>query len=65
MRLRVAGSVRELAERILAEQPRLDVLVNNAGTVYAERTVTDDGIEATFAVNHLGGFLLTELLKER
>jgi len=59
------ASVRELAERVLAEQPRLDVLVNNAGTVYAERTVTDDGIEATFAVNHLGGFLLTELLKER
>jgi NAD(P)-dependent dehydrogenase (short-subunit alcohol dehydrogenase family) len=41
------------------------VLVNNAGTVYAKRTLTADGIEATFAVNHLGGFLLTELLKER
>jgi retinol dehydrogenase-14 len=59
------ASVRELAERVLAEQPRIDVLVNNAGTVYAERTVTGDGIEATFAVNHLGGFLLTELLKDR
>jgi retinol dehydrogenase-14 len=59
------ASVRELAERVLLEQPRLDVLVNNAGTVFAERTVTDDGIEATLAVNHLGGFLLTELLKDR
>ena len=41
------------------------MLVNNAGTVHARRTVTDDGIEATFQVNHLGGFLLTELLKTR
>jgi len=59
------ASVRELATRALAAYPRIDVLVNNAGTVFADRTVTEDGFEATFAVNHLGGFLLTELLKER
>ena len=41
------------------------MLVDNAGTVFSRRTVTDDGLEATFAVNHLAGFLLTELLKQR
>ena len=55
--------VRRLADEVLATYDRLHVLVNNAGTVHADRTVTDDGIEATFAVNHLGPFLLTERLK--
>jgi retinol dehydrogenase-14 len=59
------ASVRALATHLLAACERIDVLVNNAGTVHARRTVTSDGIEATFAVNHLGGFLLTELLRAR
>jgi NAD(P)-dependent dehydrogenase (short-subunit alcohol dehydrogenase family) len=59
------AAVRELAGRLLASYPRIDVLVNNAGTVFDRRTLTDDGIEATFQVNHLGGFLLTELLLDR
>jgi retinol dehydrogenase 14 len=59
------ANVRVLAEQLLASYPRIDVLVNNAGTVFDKRTVTDDGIEATFQVNHLGGFLLTELLLDR
>jgi len=59
------ASVRALAADVLARWPRLDVLVNNAGTVSAERTVTPDGIETTFAVNHLGYVLLTELLLDR
>ena len=58
-------SVRTLARDLLERLERIDVLVDNAGTVFARRTVTDDGLEATFAVNHLAGFLLTELLKER
>ena len=58
-------SVRTLARDLLERLERIDVLVNNAGTVYAHRTVTDDGLEATFEVNHLAGFLLTELLKPR
>jgi retinol dehydrogenase-14 len=58
-------AVRRLAEELLATCDRIDVLVNNAGTVYSRRTLTDDGIEATFAVNHLGGLLLTELLLDR
>lgn len=61
----VQASVRALAADVLARWPRLDVLVNNAGTVSAERTVTVDGIETTFAVNHLGYVLLTELLLDR
>ena len=57
--------VRRLADDLLAACPRIDVLVNNAGTVFDKRTLTRDGIEATFAVNHLAGFLLTELLLDR
>jgi retinol dehydrogenase-12 len=58
-------SVREGAAEILARCPRLDVLVNNAGLVLGERRETVDGFEATFGTNHLGPFLLTELLLER
>jgi NAD(P)-dependent dehydrogenase (short-subunit alcohol dehydrogenase family) len=56
------ASIRQMAKDVLARYDRLDVLVNNAGAVNASRTVTQDGIEATFAVNHLGPFLLTNLL---
>jgi NAD(P)-dependent dehydrogenase (short-subunit alcohol dehydrogenase family) len=59
------SEVRQLASDILAHAPRLDLLINNAGTVYARRTITPDGIEATFAVNHLAPYLLTRLLVER
>jgi len=57
-------SVRAAAAEIRRLCPRIDVLVNNAGTVYASRTLTSDGYEATFQVNHLAGFLLTEELKD-
>ena len=53
------GEVRELSERVLSEHDRLDVLVNNAGVIVRER---EDGLELTFAVNHLSHFLLTRLL---
>jgi NAD(P)-dependent dehydrogenase (short-subunit alcohol dehydrogenase family) len=59
------ASVRSAAARIAEVCPRVDVLVNNAGTVYDQRKVTDDGYEATWQVNHLSGFLLTELLRDR
>jgi retinol dehydrogenase-14 len=59
------SNVRGLADQLLAAYPRIDVLVNNAGTVYDKRRLTEDGIESTFAVNHLAGFLLTELLLDR
>src|SRR4051812_944947 len=47
------SAVRRLAEALLRTCPRIDVLVNNAGRVFSRRTVTADGVEATFAVNHL------------
>ena len=57
--------VRRLADRILASTDRLDVLANNAGGVFRGRRDTPDGHETTFQVNHLAGFLLTNLLRER
>jgi NAD(P)-dependent dehydrogenase (short-subunit alcohol dehydrogenase family) len=59
------ASVRRLAAEVLARYPRLDVLVNNAGAVYGGRQLTTDGIELTWAVNHLAPFLLTTLLLDR
>ena len=59
------ASVRRGAAEILEQAPRIDVLVNNAGLVLSERAETVDGYEATFAINHLGPFLLTNLLLER
>lgn len=59
------AAVRTLAERISAKHSRVDVLVNNAGAVNAARELTGDGIERTWAVNHLAPFLLTNLLLER
>ena len=57
--------VRSLADRVLAAYPRLDVLVNNVGGYWATRHETADGLERTFAVNHLAPFLLTNLLLDR
>ena len=55
-------AVRQFAERFSAQTSRLDVLVNNAGALAGERTLSVDGIELTFATNVLGPFLLTNLL---
>ena len=54
--------VRRVAAEAGAVTDRLHVLVNNAGAYYWERRETEDGLEMTFALNHLGGFLLTALL---
>jgi NAD(P)-dependent dehydrogenase (short-subunit alcohol dehydrogenase family) len=56
------ASIRKLAEEFRAGHDRLDLLINNAGSVSDSRKLTSDGIEQTFAVNHLGYFLLTNLL---
>jgi NAD(P)-dependent dehydrogenase (short-subunit alcohol dehydrogenase family) len=58
-------SVRTCAQELLERYDRLDVLVDNAGLVMAERTVTTEGFETTFGVNHLGHFYLTNLLLDR
>src|SRR5258706_2485812 len=54
--------VRALAAQLQARCPLIDVLVNNAGGLFAGRQATEDGLEMTFAVNHLAYFLLTNLL---
>ena len=58
-------AVRNLATEVLYRYPRVDVLINNAGAMYTTRQVTNDGIELTWAVNHLAPFLLTTLLLDR
>lgn len=57
--------VRTLARTVLRKLDRLDVLVNNVGGFWSTRRVTVDGLEYTFALNHLAPFLLTNLLLER
>jgi NAD(P)-dependent dehydrogenase (short-subunit alcohol dehydrogenase family) len=63
--LSIQQQVRVLAESILARYPRLHILVNNAGAINRTRSLSADGIEMTFAVNHLAYFLLTNLLLDR
>src|SRR6266404_2098963 len=59
------AQVRESAAQVAASVPRLDVLINNAGCGNVSRSVTADGYETTFAVNHLAPFLLTNLLLDK
>jgi retinol dehydrogenase 12 len=62
--LRLA-EINHLAAEIAALEPRIDVLINNAGAMFNERRVTEDGLERTFALNHMAYFVLTNHLKER
>ncbi|XP_024859457.1 retinol dehydrogenase 14-like isoform X2 [Kryptolebias marmoratus] len=55
-------SVRQLAKDVLANEERLDVLINNAGVMSCPQWKTEDGFEMQFGVNHLGHFLLTNCL---
>ncbi|XP_068451615.1 retinol dehydrogenase 14-like [Clinocottus analis] len=57
-------SVRTFCKEIIQEEPRLDVLINNAGIYQCPYTKTEDGFEMQFGVNHLGHFLLTHLLTD-
>jgi NAD(P)-dependent dehydrogenase (short-subunit alcohol dehydrogenase family) len=63
--LAAQASVRKLAAEALDRYPQLDILVNNAGAIFRQRELTGDGVEQTWAVNHLAPFLLTELLGDR
>jgi retinol dehydrogenase 12 len=60
--LSVQAQVRRLADEIQHRFARLDVLINNAGAFFARRQLSQDGLEMTFALNHLAYFLLTNLL---
>jgi retinol dehydrogenase-14 len=59
------ASVRQLASAVLDRYARLDLLINNAGAMYRVRQLSADGIELTWALNHLAPFLLTNLLLDR
>jgi retinol dehydrogenase-14 len=59
------SQVRGLALEVLHRLPRIDVLVNNVGGFWKTRHITEDGLERTFALNHIAPFLLTNLLLER
>lgn len=63
--LSAMGEIRELGVRLLDAHPSIHVLVNNAGVLLSERRATTEGLEATFATNLLGHFLLTNLLIPR
>ncbi|PWC04430.1 SDR family oxidoreductase [Agromyces badenianii] len=63
--LSAQAEVRRLAAEVLQRLPRIDVLINNVGGFWQTRHVTADGLERTFAVNHLAPFLLTNLLLDR
>ena len=62
--LRLA-EVKRAAADIAAAEPRVDVLLNNAGAMFAGRKITPDGFERTFALNHVAPFVLTHGLSER
>jgi retinol dehydrogenase 12 len=62
--LSIQSHVRSIAQQVASRHGGLDVLVNNAGGFFQRRTESADGIEMTFALNHLASFLLTHLLLE-
>jgi len=57
--------MKRVAKEIAAAEPRIDVLINNAGAIFSRRQLTADGLERTFALNHVAYFVLTEGLRER
>ena len=59
------AEVKRVAAEIAAAEPRIDVLINNAGALFGSRQVTADGMELTFATNHMSYFVLTHGLRER
>ncbi len=63
--LSLMSEVRRLAAELRESHPHIDVLANNAGALFASRRVTSEGLEQTFALNHLAPFLLTNLLLDR
>src|SRR5580700_4612108 len=62
--LRLA-EMKRVAAQVAEHEPRIDVLINNAGGLFATRRLTEDGLERTFALNHMAYFVVTEGLRER
>ena len=61
--LSLMAETRRAAREIVAAEPRIDVLINNAGALFSHRRVTSEGLEQTFALNHMSYFVLTEGLR--
>ena len=61
--LRLA-EMKRVAAQIADREPRIDILINNAGALFATRQITEDGLERTFALNHMAYFVMTEGLRE-
>ncbi len=57
------SEMKRVGAEIFRAEPKIDVLVNNAGAIFAARTLTEDGLEKTFALNHMAYFVLTQLLR--
>src|SRR5277367_4696428 len=58
------AETRKVGAAITASEPRIDVLINNAGALFSNRRVTPEGLELTFALNHMAYFVLTEALRQ-
>jgi NAD(P)-dependent dehydrogenase (short-subunit alcohol dehydrogenase family) len=63
--LSLLADLKRVGTEIAAAEPRIDVLINNAGNVFPNRRLTPDGFERTFATNHIAYFVLTQILRER
>ncbi len=63
--LALLAEMKRVAAQIAASEPRIDVLINNAGALFSKRQLTPDGFELTFALNHLSYFVVTAGLRER
>jgi NAD(P)-dependent dehydrogenase (short-subunit alcohol dehydrogenase family) len=63
--LSLVAEMKRVAAEIAASEPRIDVLINNAGAAFAQRQVTAEGFELTFVLNHLSYFVVTAGLRER
>jgi len=59
------SEMKRVAQEISAAQPRIDVLINNAGAMFGSRQLTEDNLERTFAINHMAYFVITQGLRER
>ena len=59
------AETRKVGAAIAASEPRIDVLINNAGAIFSDRRVTPEGLELTFALNHMAYFVLTEALRDK
>jgi NAD(P)-dependent dehydrogenase (short-subunit alcohol dehydrogenase family) len=63
--LKRLAEMKRVAAEIAEREPPIDILINNAGALFGTRRLTEDGLEYTFALNHMSYFVVTEGLRER